>query len=482
MLPTTAYLPRMPGTDDLTAHPWFFCGIGGSGMLPLATILKGLGAEVAGSDRSRDQGRTPDKFLWLERHGFTLYPQDGSGIVSRRQTLVASAAIEDTVPEIIRAKDLGCPRMTRAELLAALFNAADCGIAVGGTSGKSTVTGMLGWIMEQAGRDPTIMNGAVMKNFASPDTPFASAKVGEGRVFVSEVDESDGSIALYRPQVAVLLNVSLDHKSMEELRALFSEFVLNAKRVAANADDNEACMIAAHAGDVLSFGIHSPEATLGVIDGSIDEAGAGIRAQLLDRRDGSTHELQLQMPGRHNLSNALAAIAGASAAGVAVTDAARALAGFKGLARRFDVIGTSPSGITVIDDFGHNPEKCRATLRTLKAHSGRVVAFFQPHGYGPLRQMGHELARTFAEELGPDDITLMCDPVYFGGTVDRSEGSERIVAMIEEHGGRAEYIPTREACGERILALARSGDRIVVMGARDDTLTEFARQTLARLP
>jgi UDP-N-acetylmuramate--alanine ligase len=471
----------MPGVDDFTAHPWFFCGIGGSGMLPLATILKGLGAEVAGSDRSRDQGRTPEKFASLERQGFALFPQDGSGIVSSQQTLVASAAIEDTVSEVVRAKELGCPRMSRAELLAALFNAAECGIAVGGTSGKSTVTGMLGWIMEQAGRDPTIMNGAVMKNFVSPDAPFASAKVGNGSVFVSEVDESDGSIALYRPQVAVLLNVSLDHKSMEELRALFSGFVMTARHVAANADDEEARLIATHAGQVITFGVQAPDATLGVVEGTIDESGAGIGAVLLDRRDGSTHRLTLQMPGRHNLSNALAAIAGAAAAGVDIAEAVAALASFKGLARRFDVIGTSPSGVTVIDDFGHNPEKCRATLRTLKAHPGRVIAFFQPHGYGPLRQMGHELARTFAEELGPEDLTLMCDPVYFGGTVDRSEGSERIVVMIEEHGGRAEYIPTRDGCGERILAHARPGDRVVVMGARDDTLTTFAQELLARL-
>jgi UDP-N-acetylmuramate--alanine ligase len=466
---------------DLATHPWFFCGIGGSGMLPLATILRGLGADVAGSDRSRDQGRSPEKFAWLEAQGFGLFPQDGSGITSPEQTLVASAAIEDTVPEAVRARELGCPRMTRAELLATLFNASPCGIAVGGTSGKSTVTGMLGWIMHQAGRDPTIMNGAVMKNFVAADAPFASAKVGGGGVFVSEVDESDGSIALYRPQVAVLLNVSLDHKSMEELRALFSGFVLTSQRVAANWDDDEARLIAEHASDVISFAIADADAVIGIEPGTIEDIATGIRATLADRRDGSTHPLQLRMPGRHNLANALAAIAGAVAAGVPAADAAGALATFAGLARRFDVIGTSASGVTVIDDFGHNPEKCRATLRTLKTHPGRVIAFFQPHGYGPLKQMGHELARTFAHELGPEDLTILCDPVYFGGTVDRTDGSERIVRLIEEAGGTAEYIPSRDDCGHRILEIARPGDRIVVMGARDDTLTEFARSTLAEL-
>ena len=472
----------MTAAADLTAHPWFFCGIGGSGMLPLATILKGRGASVAGSDRSLDQGRTPEKFAWLRSQGFDLFPQDGSGVTSAKQTLVASAAIEDTVPEIVRAKELGCPRMTRAELLAALFNAASTGIAVGGTSGKSTVTGMLGWIMHEAGRDPTIMNGAVMKNFVSPDVPFASARVGQGPVFVSEVDESDGSIALYRPEVAVLLNLSLDHKSLEELRALFGDFLATAPRVAINIDDEESCALVRRGQEVFSFGIDSSEAMFGIEPGTIEDTPTGVSAILVDRREDVAHSLRVAMPGRHNLANGLAAVAAAAAAGVPVHEAVVALASFEGLARRFDVIGTSPSGVTVIDDFGHNPEKCRATLRTLKAHSGRVIAFFQPHGYGPLRQMGHELAETFANELGPEDVTILCDPVYFGGTVDRSEGSERIVGLIEQAGGRAEYINSRDACGDRIVEIARAGDRVVVMGARDDTLTEFAKGVLTRLP
>jgi UDP-N-acetylmuramate--alanine ligase len=469
----------MASPTDLTAHPWFFCGIGGSGMLPLATILHGQGAEVAGSDRSYDQGRTPEKFAWLAAQGFTLYPQDGSGVISAEQTLVASAAIEDTVPEVVRARELGCPRMTRAELLAALFNAAPQGIAIGGTSGKSTVTGMLGWILHQAGRDPTIMNGAVMKNFVSPEVPFASARVGHGPPFVSEVDESDGSIALYRPAVAVLLNVSLDHKEMDELRELFGDFLAAAPRAAVNLDDPESASLAHRGGEVVGFGLDAADARISV--GEWSESAYDIAATIIDRQDGSSHALALRMPGRHNLANALAAVAGAAAAGVPVGNAVAALATFTGIARRFDVLGTSASGVTVIDDFGHNPEKCRATLRTLKAHPGRVIALFQPHGYGPLRQMGHELALTFAHELGPDDVTILCDPVYFGGTVDRSEGSERIVRLIEQAGGRAEHIAHREDCGARIVELARAGDRVVVMGARDDTLARFAQDLLARL-
>lgn len=473
----------MSETDGgIAGRKLFFCGIGGSGMLPLANIARGLGASVGGSDRSRDQGRTPEKFAWLEHKGFDLFPQDGSGIVSGEQVLVASAAIEDTVPEVARARELGCRRMTRAELLSDLFNAAPCGIAVGGTSGKSTVTGMLGWIMHDTGRAPTIMNGAVMKNFVSEHEPFASAVVGGGEVFVSEVDESDGSIALYKPAVSVLLNVSLDHKSVEELRVLFRDFLQAAPKRAVNFDDEEARRLAEGMDDVVSFGIDNPEARLGIREGTVEQAPDGISAMLVDRGDDQTaHALHIGMPGRHNLSNALAAVAGAVAAGVPVHGACVALSAFAGLARRFDVLGTSPSGITVIDDFGHNPEKCRATLRTLKAQPGRVIAFFQPHGYGPLRQMGHELAETFAHELEPDDVTILCDPVYFGGTVDRSEGSERIVALIEAAGGQAEYVPEREGVAERIVAIARPGDRIAVMGARDDTLTLFAKELLAEL-
>lgn len=474
-------MSEFPSPDELLARPFFFVGIGGSGMMPLAQILRARGAEVAGSDRSHDQGRTPEKFAALEDQGCVLHPQDGSGVVSASQIVVASAAIEESVPEIARANELGVLRMTRAELNSILFNTSGAGIGIAGTSGKSTVTAMLGWILHRAGRDPTVMNGAVMKNFVSSEQPQASAVAGGRSLYVSEVDESDGSIAFYRPAVGILLNVSLDHKGMEELRALFGDFLQRSRIGVVNADDPEALALLPRANDVVTFAIDQTLAQIGIVPGSIAESPIRQAATVVDRHDGSEHALRLAMPGRHNLANALAAIAGAAAAGVPVAPAVDALAEFAGIARRFEIIGVTHSAITVIDDFAHNPEKCAATLRTLKAHPGRVIAFFQPHGYGPLKQMGHELARTFADELGPDDVTILCDPVYFGGTVDRSEGSERIVRLIEEAGGRAEYVPDRQACGDRMVELARPGDRIVVMGARDDTLTTFAKDLLERL-
>lgn len=451
-------------------------------MLPLAQILMGRGARVAGSDRSRDQGRTPEKFAALERDGFVLHPQDGSGIVSAEQVVVASAAVEDTVPEIARANELGCLRLTRAELNSILFNTSGAGIAVAGTSGKSTVTGMLGWILHAVGRNPTIMNGAVMKNFVTPERPVASAVAGGQSLYVSEVDESDGSIALYRPAVGMLLNVSLDHMGMEELRALFAAYLGRSRIAVINADDAEALALLPHAKQAITFAIDEPRAQIGIVPGSIAEGPTRQAALVIDRHDGGEYPLRLPLPGRHNLSNALAAIAGAVATGIPTATAVAALAEFAGLARRFDIVGSSPAGVTVIDDFGHNPEKCAATLRTLKAHPGRVVAFFQPHGYGPLRQMGAELAETFARELGPEDRVILCDPVYFGGTVDRSQGSDTIVRLVEQAGGQAEHIPDREAVGDRLVQLAHPGDRIVIMGARDDTLSSFAAGLLARLP
>ncbi|QJQ33227.1 UDP-N-acetylmuramate--alanine ligase [Sphingomonas lacunae] len=454
------------------AKRYFFCGIAGSGMLPLAMIVRAQGHEVWGSDRNLDQGRVGDKFAWLEQQGVRLFAQDGSGIESGEQIVVASAAVEATVPDIVRATGLGCQRMTRAELNAGLFNAAGQSVGVGGTSGKSTVTGMIGWILHQAGRDPTVMNGAVMRNFAGPDNPFASALVGGADWYVSEVDESDGSIALYQPDVAVVTNISLDHKSLDELQALFGDFAAKAGTAVVNADDEESAPL--WDGNV-TFGF-ADEADVQAVD--FEALTDGSRFAVLV--DGTQHVASLKMPGRHNAANALAAIAATRALGVPVAEAVAALAEFAGLARRYEVIGTA-GGVTVIDDFAHNPDKVAATLAAATALPGRLLIFFQPHGYGPLKQMGKELAASFAAGMRDGDKLFVCDPVYFGGTVDRSTGSKALVFDVISGSGYAVHMSRRESCGEAIVNEARPGDRVLVLGARDDTLTDFAQALLRGL-
>jgi UDP-N-acetylmuramate--alanine ligase len=453
--------------------PYFFVGIGGSGMMPLAMILAGQGATVAGSDRSLDQAKLPAKFDYLARRGVALFPQDGSGVTSAEQIVVASAAVEASVPDIVAAERAGAARMTRAELLARLFNAAPLSIGVAGTSGKSTVTGMIGWILHATGRDPTVMNGAVMKNFATPDAPFASALVGEGDAFVSEVDESDGSIALYRPHVAVLNNVSLDHKSMEELRELFGTFIAKARTAVINRDNGE--------GAALAMTLPPERLLTFAIDGEADLVASDLQAQrfgirfALSEKGAAPIAVTLQVPGRHNVSNALAAIGAARAAGVPLDEAVRAIEGFTGLKRRFELVGEA-GGVAVIDDFGHNPDKIAATLDTLHAFPGRLLLLFQPHGYGPLKVMRRELVAMFADKLGADDLLVLPDPVYQGGTVTREVTSADIVADIAATGSKALHIPDRTSAAAHLVAEARPGDRIVVMGARDDTLSLLAAE------
>lgn len=458
-------------------------------MLPLALIvqarLKENGrCQVEGSDRSNDQGRTPDKFDWLRGHGIALHPQDGSGVTRAEQVVVATGAVEDTVPDIGAARRVGARIVTRPQLLSEIFNASDTSVGVAGTSGKSTITGMVAWILHHAGRAPTVMNGAVMKNFVDGDHPFASALIGGRNLFVSEVDESDGSIAAYDATVAVVSNISLDHKSMEELRDLFGGFVGRAGRAVLNLDNVETAALAqglVEAGRpdaVVTFALGNEAADLSAHD--LSPQPTGMRFTLTARADGLSLPVVLNVPGAHNVANALAALGATTALGVPLAEAVAALETFAGIRRRMEVVGTA-GGVTVIDDFAHNPDKIAATLKTLHAFDGRLLILFQPHGFGPLKLMKSEFIEGFVGLMRPDDVLLMPEPVYYGGTTDRSVGSEDIAAGVRGLGRQAEALATRDACGDRLIEMARPGDRIVVMGARDDTLSTFAQGLVERL-
>ena len=454
---------------------YFFCGIGGSGMLPLAAILRAQGARVAGSDRSLDAGRLAPKFDYLKSLGISLSPQDGSGL-GEGTTLVTSAAVEETIPDVVRARELNLPHLTRPQLLANLLNAAQTSVAVGGTSGKSTVTGMIGWILHDMRRQPTVMNGAVMKNFVAPSAPFASALVGDPELFVSEVDESDGSISLYRPTVAVLGNISLDHKEMDELRSLFAAFLARASKAVVNLDDPETRAISEAIREPIGYGFDSPGATL--VGRKLDLLPNGVRFAV--EAAGEHHQVELAVPGRHNAMNALAALGAIHALGLPLREAAASLSRFAGLKRRLETVGTA-GGVTVIDDFAHNPDKIAATLATLTAQPGRLLIMFQPHGYGPIAKMGQELAETFAKGMREGDRLYLPDAVYQGGTVDKSRGSDWLAQAIRDAGGQADHIPERDAIGKALLAEALPGDRIAILGARDDTLSDFAAELVAGL-
>jgi len=262
---------------------------------------------------------------------------------------------------------------------------------------------------------------------------------------------------------------------MDELRQLFAHFLNASRKAVLNLDDPEARALAATVPQdkVIGYGFDSPAADFMGKDLKLEAAGARFAVEA----EGERHEVELRVPGRHNASNALAAVAAARAVGVPVADAAAALARFEGLRRRLETVGTA-GGVTVIDDFAHNPDKIAASLATLRAHPGRLLIMFQPHGYGPLAKMGEPLADAFVNGMAPCDRLYLPDPVYQGGTVERKRGSDWLAGQV---GPSAEHIPDRIRIADALIAEAKPGDRILIMGARDDTLIDFARELVERL-
>ncbi len=459
-----------------TMKRYFFCGIGGSGMLPLAIILKGLGHEVQGSDRSNDQGRMPEKFQWIAEQGIKLFPQDGSGVTADIDALVISTAVEDTIPDVAAAKQKSVSIKKRADILAEYFNAAKTRIAIAGTSGKTTTTGMVGFLLKEAGFDPIVMNGGIFRNYAD-NNPYATALVGKGEVFVTEADESDGSIALYNPDIAVVHNITLDHKPLPELKQLFGDFLGKARIPIVNSNDDHIAEVLSGRDNVISYSVSNSGSDIFAKD--IVQKPFGIEAVVVSGADMA--DLKLQVPGVHNLSNALAAISVGVALDIKLSKSAEILSRFTGIKRRMELVGEK-NGIAVLDDFGHNPDKIAATLSALKQFPGRLHVFFQPHGYGFLKLVWQELAQTFADHLSPEDRLYLVEPFYMGGTVDRSIGASHVVAELKRLGIQAELGEDRDAIKAAVIPALKAGDRVIIMGARDDSLSDFARDLYKSIP
>ena len=449
-----------------------FCGISGSGMSALAQVLQSEGYDVKGSDRSFDQGKDQENKKALESIGIKIYPQDGSAVSDDLDCLFVSTAVEDSIPDVKAALDKHIPIRKRSDLLAEIFNTHKYGVAVGGTSGKTTVTAMIGFVLDKLGKKPLVINGGLLKNYAdAPGIP--NVILNSGDICVVEADESDGSIEKYNPYVAVVSNVALDHKSLEDLQKLFADFTARADGGAViNLDCPNSAMLLNKNPHVITFSTIHQNAD--VYAGNIKPVADGVVYEMKGKK------FTLKIPGRFNVSNALAAFAACRFLGVDELSAAKVLEEFAGTKRRLDVIG-SQNNVTVIDDFAHNPSKVAASMSALRDYDGRLLIMFQPHGFSPMRMMGKEIIQSFAQAMSPDDRLFIPEIYYAGGTVRKDISSADLVDYAVSLGVKAEFYQTREEIKTRMRELAKSGDRIVVMGARDNSLPDFCRQILEEL-
>lgn len=441
-----------------------FTGIGGFGMSALAQMRAMAGLPVTGSDRDFDSGRNPETRAALERLGIRIFPQDGSGAAARPAKVVASTAVEGSNPDLARAAELGVPVIHRSELLAEHVNSART-VAVAGTSGKSTVAAMIFGILEYAGLNPSVITGGALLSLKERGLLGNAFTGGDGPLVV-EADESDGTAVRYRPALGVLLNITRDHKEVAELRGIFSAFAGNCGEMIACADDPEAAAIRPAAG---FFG-----------RAAASPAFSDPRPGLFESRFrlGGV-DFTVPAPGDYSIDNAVAAAAACSRLGVGLETCAAALAGFKGVARRFNVVGRA-GGVTVIDDFAHNPAKIAAVLSALRLRpEGRVLAVFQPHGFAPARLMRGELPGVLSASLAAGDEVFFPDIYYAGGTVAKDISSADLAADAAAAGLRARHLPERGRVADELAAAARPGDIIIVMGARDPGLPDLARDILA---
>ncbi|MGC2341336.1 MAG: L,D-transpeptidase family protein [Methyloceanibacter sp.] len=443
-----------------------YAGLGGSGMSALAQFQVMISGHASGSDRAFDRGERAELRVQLERLGIEIMPQDGSGVTEDCAALVLSTAVEAEVPDFAVARAKNIPIVHRSELLAH-FVASHRTIAVSGTSGKSTVTAMIFEILKGAGRDPSVITGGDLRLLQAQGL-VGNAFAGGSDLLVVEADESDGSLVRYAPAIGVILNLQRDHKEMAEVAKMFAVLRARSREALVVGEEEN---LEALAGGALRFGF-GPRAD---IRGNVVELGSTGSSFAVDGV-----RFTLPVPGRHNVANALAAIAAARAVDVPLADTVAPLADFQGVGRRFQTLGMA-RGVTVIDDFAHNADKIGAALATAKLKASRLLAVYQPHGYGPTRFLRRDFVDTFTRELRPEDRLWMLEVFYAGGTAARDFSAADIVREIAENGARAEFAPSRPWLAARITREARPGDLVLVMGARDPTLTDFALAILAAL-
>jgi UDP-N-acetylmuramate--alanine ligase len=461
-------------TRAAAAVRYHFSGIAGAGTNPLAQLMRARGHQVQGSDRAFDQGQSQELAGRLRRLGIDLRPHDGTAVGPHIDRFVYSTAVEADTPEMRAARGLGIDLVARPALLAEVVNAGQPGVAVAGTSGKSTVTGMLAWLLRESGRPATVLGGAGLVREGSSGC-FAPGPA-HGPV-VAEACESDGTLVGYQPTVGLVHNISRDHGEMLSLRAQFTAFARNCRRLFVNAGCPEAAALGRRPG-ATSYGI-APDA-----DAPLEVQSTGPdRARGRLKLSGGIVTLDVPQPGRHTLENAAAATMIALELGIDPDEVTRRLAVFPGVARRYEIVGVTASGIRVVDDYAHNCAKLRAVLTTAQACAGRVVAVFQPHGFGPARFLRPELKTLMPQVLRAQDRFCYAEVFYAGGTVAK-DVSGRMLADDLPAALRCGYAADHAAACDWVVAEVRPGDIVLVMGARDPDLPRLARtifESLARV-
>ncbi|MEW5693786.1 MAG: Mur ligase family protein [Candidatus Hydrogenedentota bacterium] len=439
---------------------YHFSGIAGSGMSALAYLLYKWGYIISGSDRFVDQGIIPETIEWIHSCGdrVKLYPQDGSGIDEKVDFLVISSAVEFTNPEIQKAVSLNIPVVKRAVLLSNLFNTGK-GIAVGGTSGKSTVTSLIYHLLKEKS-NPTFVCGAEFRESAS----LGNVKVGDRDFFIIETDESDRGIVLFKPDISVITNITLDHHPIEELKRLFQKFIDNTYScVVFNSDCKLSNDLNTHRKEVITFGV---------------KKGMLIPKDLNLFHEYSVFYLDkikfvVPMPGLYNVYNVLSAIAVARAKGVSLRDCKELVCTYPGIKRRFDILYKGPR-FYVVDDFAHNPCKIRSVIESAKNIKKNLIVIYQPHGYNPTKLVKNDLIDVFSTCLCNKDRLYLLPIFYAGGTSDKSISSEDIVKEVKNV--KAEAL-TREALLKILPEILQDIKEalILILGARDPTLPSFAQ-------
>lgn len=458
-------------TDSLRSiHHLFFIGVAGSGMSAIAQYLAGAGYQVSGSDRYFVQGMPNDTRDKLEAAGIRCFEQDGSGITTATQLVVVSTAIEDTVPEVQQAKQMGIPIIKRSALLALIAKEKRT-VAIGGTSGKSTTTAMLYQVMSDAGLEPSIISGAGLVHLIKQGK-IGNAATGNGEWLVIEADESDGSIVQYTPEVGVLLNMDKDHKEMDELLQVFGTFRDNTQgRFIVNRSNKYAATLSQDAAH--DFAVDASTGA-GYIATGFAQQGMTITFSI------NGVPFVMQQPGRHNMENALAAAAIAHQLGIALEQSAASLQRYSGIYRRHQVLGNK-NGIWLIDDYAHNPAKCASSIQACQQIAPKVVAWFQPHGYGPTRFLRHDFVQEIAQALRPQDEIWMSEIFYAGGTAVKDISANDLVNDLQALGKPAYFVEDRN----QFVAAVRphlTGDCVLLlMGARDPSLEQFAQQVWEQL-